>query len=182
MQTQKFQRKPFLVDCVQVTEENMAEVAEWCKGTVTSTDSAIAEKFKKKVQTWIQVETQQPMNDRQKQAFVGDWILYANHGFKIYTPNAFERTFEPVFKEGEPRPARIVADNGYEQASKPAAPKAPVTPSVPTEEIEGIQFEHTHSVATPCNKPCPVMVAKELVAQMKPAEQEHEDLSSEVTA
>jgi hypothetical protein len=99
MKTEKFQRKPFLVDAIQVTEENMEEVAKWCKGTITHTDPAIAEQLKKPVQTWIQVETQQPMNDRQKQAFVGDWLLYANRGFKIYAPKAFERTFDPVFKE-----------------------------------------------------------------------------------
>lgn len=96
MKTQKFQRKPFIVDCVQVTEENMEEVAKWCKGTITTTDSKIAEQLKRPVRTWIQVETQQPMSDRQKQAFVGDWLLYANNGFKIYTPKAFERTFEEV--------------------------------------------------------------------------------------
>lgn len=100
MKTEKFQRKPFIVECVQVTAENMADVAKWCGGVVTETDPQIAAQLKKPVQTWIQVDNaQQPMNERQKQAFVGDWVLYANHGFKIYTTKAFERTFEPVFKE-----------------------------------------------------------------------------------
>jgi len=109
MKTEKFQRKPFLVDAVQVTEENMESVAQWCKGNVVSTDPGIAEQLHKPVQTWIQVETQQPMNDRQRQAFVGDWILYANRGFKIYTPKAFDRTFEACF-QGE-RPVKIHTDD-----------------------------------------------------------------------
>lgn len=124
MKTEKFQRKPFIVECVQVTAENMDEVAEWCKGTVTETDPQIAAQLKKPVQKWIQVETQQPMNDRQQQAFVGDWLLYANRGFKIYTPKAFERTFEPVFKNRvvDPPAQQIVihTDNGHGTPPSPA--------------------------------------------------------------
>jgi hypothetical protein len=111
VKTDKFQRKPFIVEAVQVTAENMAEVAQWTKGTVTSTDPAIAEQLKKPVQTWIQIDTQQPMNDRQQQAFVGDWVLYANRGFKIYTPKAFERTFEAVFKPEDKQTVVIHTDD-----------------------------------------------------------------------
>lgn len=124
MKTEKFQRKPFIVDCVQVTEENIKDVADWCKGTITETDPKIAEQLKRPIKTWIQVDVQSPMNDKQCQAFVGDWVLWANRGFKIYTPKAFERTFEPVFS-GE-RPAPKI----HSEVPKPTAPKQAITPRV----------------------------------------------------
>lgn len=94
MKTEKFSRKPFTVEAVQVTAENMEEVAKWTKGTIHETAPEIAEKFNKPIQKWIQIEVQHSMNDRQTKAFEGDYVLFANRGFKIYTAKAFERNFE----------------------------------------------------------------------------------------
>lgn len=124
MKTEKYQRKPFLVDCVQVTEENLEAVAKWCKGELHSTDPAIAEKFQKPIQTWIEIEVDHTINDRQKKAFVGDWVLWANRGFKIYTPKAFERTFERVYQPHKNPDGGLVhvdRSNGV-SIPKPAAP------------------------------------------------------------
>lgn len=87
MEIQKFQRKPFPADGVRVTRQNMAEVAEWCKGEVKQSG---------KKTKYIFVDAHRPMTERQTQAFVGDWILYADRGFKVYTQNAFARNFELV--------------------------------------------------------------------------------------
>lgn len=87
IQTERFARKPFYVDAVQVSEENMQAVAKWCEGTIEGTDAG---------ENYIRVKTHRPLNERQSKAFVGDWILFANQGFKIYTPKAFNHSFERV--------------------------------------------------------------------------------------
>jgi len=78
-------RRPFEVDCVQVTSENIEEVAEWCMGNLNITDKA--DKF-------IKVRVHSPLTERQTKAFAGDWVLYANKGFKVYTEKAFNNAFE----------------------------------------------------------------------------------------
>jgi hypothetical protein len=99
MKTEKFQTVTRLVDAVQVTEENMADVSRWCKGKICTTDPKVAEQLGKPVQTWIQVNAQNPINEKQTQARVGDWILYANRGYKVYTNASFKRNFEPVMQK-----------------------------------------------------------------------------------
>lgn len=91
IETKQFTRKPFHVDAVQVTEENMAEVAKWCKGRVQSTkklEGGTHEHF-------IKVKVHRPLTERQTKAYVGDYVLWApsNKGFKIYTPDAFKAGF-----------------------------------------------------------------------------------------
>lgn len=87
LKTHKFARKPFYVDAIRVSENNIEEVAEWCKGEVVRNDTD---------QTHIRVEVNRPLNERQTQAFIGDWVLFAGTGFKVYMPKAFDRSFEKV--------------------------------------------------------------------------------------
>jgi len=96
METRKFARKPFFVDAVRVTSENMERVAEWCQGDVNTIQHDSGE------EKYVKVRVHRPMNDRQTQAFVGDWILYAGTGFKVYTPKAFEKSFEEVAEQKLP--------------------------------------------------------------------------------
>lgn len=90
MKTQKFVRKPFYVEGVQVTAENMAEVAKWCQGDIRG--------FKPggegELTDYIKVRVLRPLNERQTMAFVGDWVLYAGTGYKVYTVKAFLHSFE----------------------------------------------------------------------------------------
>lgn len=76
-------RKPFEVEAVEVTEENIKEAAQWCQGTLME-DS----------RPYIKVRVARPLNERQTKAYPGDWILYAGTGFKVYTAKAFYKTFE----------------------------------------------------------------------------------------
>lgn len=88
MKTHTFARKPFYVEAVRVTDKNIEEVAEWCGGEL-----GLAEPNRR----YIRVSNvSRPLNDRQRQAFVGDWVLRAGNGFKIYTAKAFDRSFEKV--------------------------------------------------------------------------------------
>lgn len=83
----KFARKPFYVDAVRVSEENMAKVAEWCGGEIKN-DSQEG--------PYIKVKVHRPLTERQSMAFLGDWVLFAGTGFKVYTPKAFDKSFEKV--------------------------------------------------------------------------------------
>lgn len=98
MRTEKFMRKTFPIDAVQVTEENMEEVAQWCKGVIETTPAEIAEKLSRDPEVWIRVKVHNPLDDRQTQAFVGDWVLYTNRSYKCYRDRPFKRSFEPVFR------------------------------------------------------------------------------------
>lgn len=84
----KYVRKPLYVDAVQVTEENFADVAEWCSGEVKNSESENPH------HRFIAVKVTNPMNPRQSQAKQGDWILYTKKGYKVYTPRAFHSSFD----------------------------------------------------------------------------------------
>lgn len=89
VQIQEFVRKQFKTNGVQVTEENIHEVAKWCNGEVKTALNGHGKPF-------IEVNVKNPINDRQKQAFVGDWVLHNKSGYKVYTDRAFRASFEPA--------------------------------------------------------------------------------------
>lgn len=88
METRKFIRKSFEVDAVQVTVDNINEVAKWCQGRVVkATDTE---------DQHVKVRVLRVLDERQTKAFVGDWVLYAGTGYKVYNAKAFAKSFEPV--------------------------------------------------------------------------------------
>lgn len=89
LQVIRSQRKPFEVDAVQVTEENIFEVAVWCEGFVVG----IKEKDLP-YNPYIQVKVHKPQSPRQTTAFVGDWVLKTKTGNRVYTDKAYKESFE----------------------------------------------------------------------------------------
>lgn len=89
MQTETYTRKPFNVEAVQVTDENITEVAEWCHGEIRS--HAGGDGLEK---TYIKVDVHQATNRRQTQAFAGDWVLTTGSTLKVYTNRTFLKNFE----------------------------------------------------------------------------------------
>lgn len=83
---QEFERLPFTIKAVEVTAENIKQVARWCGGEIKSEGRRGNKKF-------ILVDVKRALNDRQKQAYVGDWVLRAGSGYKVYTPKAFHESF-----------------------------------------------------------------------------------------
>lgn len=83
METQKFIRKPFEIEAVQVTAENMEEVAAWCTGLIQNEPKG----------HYIKVQVHYPLTPRQTKAFVGDWVLKSKKGYKVYTDSAFQTSF-----------------------------------------------------------------------------------------
>lgn len=90
--TVKYIRKPLYVDAVRVTEENFDEIVAWCQGEVL-TDDVPGQGTSRK---YIKVRVHLPKNPRQTKAFVGDWILYTEKGYKVYTNKAFHASFDPA--------------------------------------------------------------------------------------
>lgn len=95
MKTEQYARKPFLVDTVEVTAENMEEVAKWCGGKIDSIERG------NRTIKFIKVPVSRPMNERQTKAFIGDRVLRAGKkSFKCYTAKAFDDCFEKPSEDG----------------------------------------------------------------------------------
>lgn len=95
MITQRYVRKPFFVEAVQVTEENLEQVAEWVPGAHIRT-----QRVNDVDKRYVKLKITKPQNDRQTKAFPGDWVLFSDESgeYKVYTKNAFTRAFEPVIR------------------------------------------------------------------------------------
>jgi hypothetical protein len=93
--TVQYIRKPLYVDAVRVTSKNFDEIAEWCQGQVLEDNEADKESAKK----YIRVRVHNPINPRQTRAYVGDWILYTEKGYKIYSNQAFRASFDEATTE-----------------------------------------------------------------------------------
>lgn len=89
---EQFTRKPFAITAVKVTEANMAEVAKWCGGKIVSTFPSRKMQSRK----YIQVPVYGAPSNRQTQAFVDDRVTVNGKTFKVYTRNAFEKSFDRV--------------------------------------------------------------------------------------
>jgi hypothetical protein len=91
IKTEKYVRKPLYVKAVRVTEENFDECVVWCLGEVETEGG----------KRFIRVRVHNPNGPRQTKAFVGDWILWHEKGYKIYTHKAFVAVFDKVVTEEE---------------------------------------------------------------------------------
>ena len=85
-----YSRKTFDVEGIQVTAENIDAVASWCNGKVLAHKAT----EEKPSQEYISVPVKRALNDRQTQAHIGDWVLKARTGFKVYTDKAMKGCFE----------------------------------------------------------------------------------------
>lgn len=100
LETTKYVRKPFLIDAAQVTPENIQEIAKWVDGEIRSDDLG----------QYVKVRVHRPLNDRQTKAYVGDHVLYAGTGYKVYTPKAFANSFEQASGESVMVDTRVAND------------------------------------------------------------------------
>lgn len=126
MQPEKYVRKPFEIEAVQVTTENMTEVEAWCKGEIIAADDSAP---------FIKVKVFKPMGERQTQAYAGDWVLFFNGGFKVYLDSSFTRSFDKVdngrtFDE-------VVKDAGITASAIPgnAFNPSPTPSEIPVEDL-----------------------------------------------
>lgn len=129
--TQKYIRKPLYVDAVRLTRENFDEIAAWCQGEILQEEAPSRKRY-------IKIRVHNPKNARQTKAFVGDWLLYTERGYKVYTNKAFQSAFDMSQEEIVPG---VTAAEAVEQIQNPAVMST--TPavddqfkSVPVEESE----------------------------------------------
>jgi hypothetical protein len=158
LKTHKFARKPFYVDAVRVSEENIERVAEWCSGEIQTDDEG----------KHVKVKVHRPLTDRQTKAYIGDWVLFAGTGFKVYTPKAFDKSFEKVKTltkaqadeagitvPHEKRPPRKLSKTqadaeGIKVPREPSKPPVPTAPRV-------IENAKIHSVSLVAEEPNPAV-------------------------
>lgn len=82
-------RNPFYVLAVQVTGENMELVRDWCSGTIYTVPEKEVAFPNEKPRRFIKVKVEAAKSERQTKAYVGDWVLKAGEGFKVYTNKAY---------------------------------------------------------------------------------------------
>lgn len=83
--TKRARRRDIYVEYVQVTSENMPELAKWCKGKIRRTRNGAE---------YIYVNVLYPKEPKQSKAFAGDFLLSSPTGFKVYTERGFHKAFE----------------------------------------------------------------------------------------
>lgn len=134
IETEQYIRKPLYVNALRVTEENFEAAATWSEGTV-ETEAA----GPRAGMQFIKVNVHGvPKSQRQTKAFVGDWLLHTERGFKVYTDNAFRASFNPVVNEAD----RIANATGTEprMGNRDTPPESLPQPveALPTED-EGVE-------------------------------------------
>lgn len=113
--TIKFVRKPLYVDAVKVTAENFAEIANWCQGeiyTADGNDTRLVDGADdiNPAALYIRVRVHNPKSPRQTKAYTGDWILYTDRGYKVYTEKAFFASFEEIDNDVNPDQEMLSVD------------------------------------------------------------------------
>jgi hypothetical protein len=106
LEIQHFRRKSFPVDGVQVTAENMSDVSRWCDGQIHQDKT---EENPTDHPNYIKVRVHNPLTERQTKAYVGDWVLYAGKGYKVYTERGLKKSFE---EDDEPDEQNVFSDQG----------------------------------------------------------------------
>lgn len=90
----RYVRKPLYVQAIQVTDENLEDVAKWCGGFLMPAPHSIPEDINPSVTRLIDVPVVNAFNLRQKQAYPGDYVVKAsNRNYKVYTEKAFKAAF-----------------------------------------------------------------------------------------
>lgn len=84
----KFRKKPVVIEAVQITQDNLHEVADWCLGTVLGKEVEDGV-----MQWWIAIATREGV----MQADVGDWVIKGVEGEHYpCKPSIFDASYEPV--------------------------------------------------------------------------------------
>lgn len=99
IETTQYLRKPLYVAAVRVTDANFDEMASWCQGEIQQ-DEINGNGNR----SYIRVRVHNPKSPRQTKAFVGDWLLYTERGYKVYTNRAFHESFDEAGNEAASYP------------------------------------------------------------------------------
>lgn len=110
--TKQYIKKPLYVDAVQVTEGNFRDVARWCEGHIRSEPGSSGPESRNV--RYIKVDAHNAISTRQTKAYVGDWILKTERGYKVYNAKAFAESFDEVIElEHMPEKTYPHIDGGF---------------------------------------------------------------------
>lgn len=142
---QGFMRKTFSVQAARVTPLNIKELAAACGGRIMH-DGAKEGNFSR---DYIKVRVAFPINERQTQAHVGDWLVKQGGKFKVYQDKPFRNTFETP--EGQPVP-HVHIEKPAEAAPSPASMPKHIEqsePSIATAETQEAPVEEAATEQAP---------------------------------
>lgn len=97
MKIEKYDRRPFSVLAVQVNFENIHEVAEWCKGTITKHKTKMVG-VEAEVPA-IRVEGQGDSRGKSFLATLGCYVVELKGSFRVYKPAQFDTSFQPAAEQ-----------------------------------------------------------------------------------
>jgi hypothetical protein len=98
MEFEEFVRRSFTIKALQITEENIGDIATYA-GTEVLTDRKRWEG-----KPHILILTEHPNRQPQMHPlFIGDWVTETDGGLQRYKDNRFRTTFEPKPDEEEKR-------------------------------------------------------------------------------
>jgi hypothetical protein len=100
--TTTFQRKTFVVQAIQITGENLSELAEWCGGELIESYTPEIHLRSGNYRTGHPcIEMTVGRNGQKIRAFIGDWITHiqGSEKFKIYRDKTFKEAFEEVLRD-----------------------------------------------------------------------------------
>lgn len=100
--TTTFRSKTYVVHAVQVTEDNIKDLPEWCGGVYIESyepDLFLRSGNYRMGQPCVELSTDMPI--RKNRAFLGDWITMIDESshFKIYRDKTFKEAFEEVLRD-----------------------------------------------------------------------------------
>lgn len=100
LETQQYSSKPRFVEAIQVTPENMVNVANWCDGQIHLEDSSTTwvelPTLEALAKAFIKVKVTNPRFPRQSEAHVGDWVLKMGNSFKVFMNAPFHKNYNRV--------------------------------------------------------------------------------------
>lgn len=105
MDTKTARKKSFDVEYVQVTEENIKEVAEWSGGRLIDKDTKDA---------FVQLLDRSAINQRQTKAYIGDFVVHHSRAktYRSFPKKTFWKQFETLDTEGAAHAEHHARDAG----------------------------------------------------------------------
>lgn len=97
LEIKKFSRRPFDVNAVQVTLDNIDELTEWCKGRKDQAPTKMM--GTETMLPCIKLPGQGANKKQEFTANIGSWIVEFKGNFRVYKPVQFRATFVE-FDEG----------------------------------------------------------------------------------
>ena len=127
MDIKQYTRKPFPVAAVQVTLQNIDEIAEWCKGTIEQVSTKMLGTMT--FLPAVKIQGQGENRGKEFTATLGCWVVEHKGSYRVYKPAQFEATFDELAAEEDSAKYINGVVDGVSQAH--------VHPEEYVEQIEG---------------------------------------------